>query len=210
MSTIQTVFQLDCKPSFFESITVGPSGTLIVTRQDNNEIWEIDSISGTGKCIVSVPDVDSVTGIAQVLPDVYAFGAGFYRLANHEGTVPGSYRVWVLDLRGTAPDVRLVVKMTEVGQLNGLAAWDAEAVLAADSYHGRIYHVELITGSYTVAFDDDSLKGPPNAPVRMGVNRIKVREVNGNKFVYYSTRLECCSAVFLWRKMLQPLALSRF
>ncbi|KAF5647853.1 6-phosphogluconate dehydrogenase [Fusarium tjaetaba] len=133
MSTIKTVFQLDCKPSFFESITVRPSGALIVTRQDTNEIWEIDSFSGTGKCIVTVPDVASVTGIAQVLPDVYAFGAGTYRLANHEGTVPGSYSFWVVDLRGTAPDIRLVVKMPEVGQLNGLAAWDAEAVLAADS-----------------------------------------------------------------------------
>ncbi|KAF5572746.1 hypothetical protein FPANT_12850 [Fusarium pseudoanthophilum] len=198
MSTIKTVLQLDCKPSFFESITVRPSGTLIVTRQDTNEIWEINPFSGTGKCIVTVSDVASVTGIAQVLPNAYAFGAGTYRLANHEGTVPGSYSIWVLDLRGTAPDVRLVVKMPEVGQLNGLAAWDAEAVLAADSYHGRIYHVDLITGSYTVAFDDDSLKDPPNAPVRMGVNGIKVRQVNGNKYVYYTntTRmLFCCVPV---------------
>ncbi|KAF5598615.1 hypothetical protein FPCIR_2912 [Fusarium pseudocircinatum] len=164
MSTIKTVFQLDSKPSFFESISVRSSGALIVTRQDTNEIWEIDPISETGKCIVTVPDVVSITGIAQVLPDVYAFGAGTYRLANHEGTVPGSYSTWVLDMRGTAPDVRLVVKMPEVGQLNGLAAWNAEAVLAADSYNGRIYHVDLITGSYTVVFDDNSLKDPPNAP----------------------------------------------
>ncbi|KAG5792264.1 hypothetical protein H9Q69_008692 [Fusarium xylarioides] len=194
MSTIKTVFQLDAKPSFFESITVRPSGTLIITRQDTNEIWEIDPISGTGKCIVTVLDVASVTGIAQVLPDVYAFGAGTYRLESHEGTVPGSYSVWVMDLRGTAPDVRLVVKMPEVGQLNGLAAWDAEAVLAADSYNGRIYHADLITGNYKVAFDDDSLKDPPNAPVRMGVNGIKVREVDGNKYVYYTntTRMLFC------------------
>ncbi|KAF5687187.1 hypothetical protein FDENT_5511 [Fusarium denticulatum] len=194
MSTIKTVFQLDSKPSFFESITVRSSGALIVTRQDTSEIWEIDPISGTGKCIVTVPDVDSVTGIAQVLPDVYAFGAGTYRLENHEGTVPGSYSVWVVDLRGTSPDLRLVVKMPEVGQLNGLAAWDAEAVLAADSYHGRIYHVDLITGSYIVAFDDDSLKDPPNAPVRMGVNGVKVREGDGIKYIYYTntTRMLFC------------------
>ncbi|RBQ79302.1 hypothetical protein FVER14953_21268 [Fusarium verticillioides] len=194
MSTIKTVFQLDVNPSFFECITVRPSGTLIVTRQDTNEIWEIDPISGAGKCIVTVPDVDSVTGITQVLPDVYAFGAGIYRLANHEGTVPGSYSIWVLDIRGTAPDVRLVVKMPEVGQLNGLAAWDAEAVLAADSYHGRIYHVDLITGSYTVAFDDNSLKDPPYAPVRVGVNGIKVRQGDGIKYVYYTntTKMLLC------------------
>ncbi|EXL91746.1 hypothetical protein NOF04DRAFT_16563 [Fusarium oxysporum II5] len=78
MSPIKTVFQLNFKPSFFESITVRPSGTLIVTRQDANEIWEIDPVSGAGKCIVTVPDAASVTGIAQVLPDVYAFGAGTY------------------------------------------------------------------------------------------------------------------------------------
>ncbi|KAF5539444.1 hypothetical protein FMEXI_8933 [Fusarium mexicanum] len=189
MSTIKTVFQLASKPSFFESITVRPCGTLIVTRQDTNEIWEIDPVSGTGKCIVAVPDVASVTGIAQVLPDVYAFGAGTYRLANHEGTVPGSYAIWVLDLRGAAPDLRLVIKMPEVGQLNRLAAWDVEAVLAADSYHGRIYHVDLITGSYIVAFDDDTLKDPLNAPVRMGVNGIKIRQVNGIQYVYYTNTM---------------------
>ncbi|KAI7763197.1 hypothetical protein LZL87_012234 [Fusarium oxysporum] len=194
MSTIKTVFQLDFKPSFFESITVRPSGTLIVTRQDANEIWEIDPISGTGKCIVTVPDVASVTGIAQVLPDVYAFGAGIYHLENHKGTVQGSCSVWVVDLRGTAPDVRLVVKMPEVGQLNGLAAWDAETVLAADSRHGRIYHVGLITGSYSVAFDDDILKDPLDTPVRMGINRIKVREADGIKYIYYTntTRMLFC------------------
>ncbi|KAF4435247.1 hypothetical protein FACUT_7351 [Fusarium acutatum] len=194
MSTLKTVFQLTSKPSFFESITVRPSGTLLVTRQDTNEIWEIDPASGNGKCVAAVPDVASVTGLAQVLPDVYALGAGTYRLANHEGTVPGSYSVWVIDLRGTAPDMRLVVKMPEVGQLNGLAAWDAEAVLAADSYHGRIYHVDLITGSYTTSFDDDSLKDPPNAPIRMGVNGVKVREADGIKYIYYSntTRMLFC------------------
>ncbi|KAF5971917.1 hypothetical protein FBULB1_8967 [Fusarium bulbicola] len=194
MSTIKTVFQLGSKPSFFESITVRPSGTLIVTRQDTNEMWEIDPVSGTGKCIVTVPDVVSVTGIAQVLPDVYAFGAGTYRLENHQGTVPGSYSVWVVDLRGTAPDLRLVVKMPEVGQLNGIAAWDAEAVLAADSYYGRIYHVDLITGSYIVSFDDTTLKDPPSAPVRMGVNGVKVRQVDGIQYVYYTntTRMLFC------------------
>ncbi|KAF4501981.1 hypothetical protein FAGAP_1772 [Fusarium agapanthi] len=171
MSAIKTVFQLDSKPSFFESITIRPSGTLIVTRQDTNEIWEIDPVSRAGKCIATVPDVASVTGIAQVLPDVYAFGAGTYRLENHQGTVTGSYSVWVVNLRGSEPDVRLVVKMPEVGQLNGLAAWDAEAVLAADS-----------------------LKDPPNAPVRMGVNGIKIRKVDGIKYIYYTitTRMLFC------------------
>ncbi|KAF4956530.1 hypothetical protein FSARC_11532 [Fusarium sarcochroum] len=194
MSTIKTVFQTDFKPSFFESITVRPSGVLLVTRQDVNEIWEIDPVSGTGKCIVTVPDVASVTGIAEVLPDVYTFGAGTYRLDNHEGTVPGSYSVWVVDLRGTEPDVRLVGKIPEVGQLNGIAAWDAETVLAADSHHGKIYRVNLVTSSYTVAFDDDILKDPPISPVRMGINGIKVRYVNGTKYIYYTntTRMLFC------------------
>ncbi|KAF5691724.1 hypothetical protein FCIRC_302 [Fusarium circinatum] len=154
------------------------SGTVIVTRQDTNEVWEIDPVSGTGKCIVTILDVVSVTGITQVLPGVYAFGAGTYRLSNHEGTVPGSYSVWVADLGGTAPDLRLVVKMPEVGQLNGLAAWNAEAVLAADSF----------------AFDENIWKGPPNAPIRRGVNGVKFRQVDGIQHVYYTntTRMIFC------------------
>lgn len=125
---------------------------------------------------------------------MYAFGGGIYHLENHEGTVPGSYSVWVVDLRGNKPDVRLVGKAPELGQLNGVATWDSETIVMADSYYGKVYQMNLITGSTSVCLEDDTLNDPPDAPVRMGVNGIKVRKNGGTKYIYYSstTRMLLC------------------
>ncbi|KAL4725733.1 hypothetical protein ACLX1H_007886 [Fusarium chlamydosporum] len=54
--SFKTVFQSDSNSSFFESILIRPSGALIVSRQDTNEIWEMDPLSGDGKCIINVSE----------------------------------------------------------------------------------------------------------------------------------------------------------
>ncbi|KAI0550472.1 hypothetical protein F4679DRAFT_572849 [Xylaria curta] len=159
--TAKTVFQLDSKPSFFESIVARPCGTLLVTRQDTNELWEIDPASGTGKCIINIPEVASLTGLTDVSTDIYAVGAGTYRLENHEGSVPGSYSVWVMDLfSGDEPH--------------------------AHSYYGKIYRINLADGKSSILFEHDILTDPPGSLVTMGVNDIKVRSVEGTKSLYFT------------------------
>ncbi|CAI6335537.1 unnamed protein product [Periconia digitata] len=192
------VFQLDSKPSFFESILVRPGGTLLLTRQDTNEFWEVDPISGSGNCIAKIPNVESLTGFTQISPDVYAVGAGSYRLANHEGTVPGSYSIWIVDLSDTPnsePKIHLVTKIPEIGQLNGVATWDSETILIADSYHGKIYRANVTSGTYSICFEHETTTDPPDTPLKMSVNGIKVRQdTSGTSYIYYTntTRLLFC------------------
>lgn len=188
------IFQLDTKPSFFENILTRPNGNLLLTRQDVNELWEVVSVTGSGKRLVTIPDVESLTGITEVSPDIYAVGAGIYRLANHEGTVPGSYSIWIIDLTSGEPQIRQAAKTPEIGQLNGIAAWDARTVLVADSHNGKIYCVDIVDGTSSVAFEDDTTRDAPGAPLQLSVNGIKVREVDGKKYIYYTntTRMLFC------------------
>ncbi|KAK1240979.1 hypothetical protein MKX08_000953 [Trichoderma sp. CBMAI-0020] len=191
-STSKVVFQLSTQPSFFESIVARPKGSLLLTRQDVNELWEVDPVTGTGNCVVTIPGVESLTGLCEVSPDVYAVGAGIYRVATHEGAVPGSFSLWIVNLTSTKPQFRQVVKMPEIGQLNGVAAWNNNTVLAADSYFGKIYRINLVDGTYSVCIDNDTTSDPPQSPVKMGANGIKVRRIGGITYVYYTNTTRLC------------------
>lgn len=186
------VFQLSTQPSFFESITARPNGSLLLTRQDVNELWEVDPVTGMGKCVVTIPGVESLTGFCEVSPDVYAVGAGIYRVATHEGAVPGSFSLWIVDLTGTEPQFRQVVKIPEIGQLNGVATWNTNTVLAADSYFGKIYRINLVNGTYSVCIDNNTTNDPPQSPVKMGANGIKVRSIGRKAYVYYTNTTRLC------------------
>lgn len=191
-STSKIVFQLSTQPSFFESIAARPKGSLLLTRQDVNELWEVDPVTGTGKCVVTIPGVESLTGFCEVSPDVYAVGAGIYRVATHEGAVPGSFSLWIVDLTGTEPKIRRVVEIPEIGQLNGIATWNKNNVLAADSCFGKIYRINLVDGTYSVCIDNDTTNDPPQSPVKMGANGIKVRSIGGITYVYYTNTTRLC------------------
>ncbi|KAL6885752.1 hypothetical protein GGI43DRAFT_388874 [Trichoderma evansii] len=182
-NTSKIIFQLSVQPSFFESIAACPNGSLLLTRQDVNELWEVDPATGTGKFIVTIPGVESLTGFCKVSPHVYAVGAGIYHVAAHEGAVPGSFSLWIVDLNGTKPQFCQVVKMPEIGQLNGIATWNANTILAADSYFGKIYRINLVDGTYSVCIDNDITNNPPQNPVKMGANGIKVRSIGGITYV---------------------------
>ncbi len=122
----RVVFQLPDVGSWFENIAVRASGTLLVTRVDVPEVWEVDPATGSGSLLATFPaPVGSITGITELTPDVFVVGAGQYNLGS--GTVAGSYGVYLLDLSGgSPPSPKLVVQMPEVGLLNGLTTWDAE------------------------------------------------------------------------------------
>lgn len=193
----QLIYQLPTTPSFFESIVSLPNGTLLVTRQDVPELWSLNPISKTGSCIAHIPAVQSLTGLAELSADVYVVGGGTYRVANHEGSVPGSYSIWLIDLSNPdaspAEKVRKVASVPEIGQVNGVERWDEQTVLVADSYFGKVYRVDVGSGTCEVCFEDEATTDAPGAPLRMSVNGIKVRwdAEQGRKYMYFTntTRL---------------------
>jgi hypothetical protein len=177
----KTIFQLDTKPTWFENIAVRPKGTLLVTRLDVPELWEIDPVTGSGKSILSIPNVKSLTGINELKPDVWAIGAGDYDMA--AGAVLGSWELWTADLSGPGePKVKLGAKVPEFGLLNGTATWDEHTVLAADSPGGKIYKIDLTTGTSSVCLEDELMLPPSEGQIPLGVNGVKIF----GKYVYFS------------------------
>ncbi|PVI01755.1 hypothetical protein DM02DRAFT_704385 [Periconia macrospinosa] len=196
----QLIYQLPTIPSFFESILALPNGTLLLSRQDVPELWEVNPTTKTGRRILHIPGVESLTGLTELSPNIYVVGGGTYRLMNHEGSVPGSYSLWLIDLSN--PDsseekFRKVASVPHIGQVNGLERWDDRTVLVADSYFGKIYRVDVVDGTSEVCFEDGATTtDAPGAPVRMSVNGIKVRwdGGEGGKYIYFTntTRLLFC------------------
>ncbi|KAF5005214.1 hypothetical protein FDECE_8335 [Fusarium decemcellulare] len=183
---VEIIFQEETQPSFFESICARSNGMLLVTRQDVNELWELNPFTRTGRCVLRITEVESLTGMCEVSLDVYAVGGGTYRVKTHEGPLPGTFGVWLADLTGDEPKVHQVTRIPEIGQLNGITAWDSQTILAADSYHGKVYRVNIQDGSSSVCIEHETMTDPPKSPVRMGVNGLKIRTVDGGRELYYS------------------------
>lgn len=171
----RVVFQLPDKYSWFENIAITSTGTILATRIDAPELWDINPVTGEGKVLVKLPaPLTSLTGITEPKPGLFVIGAG-QRNATIDA-VPGSFEVWTIDI--SVPDAapKRVVAVPPVGLLNGMTTWDASRVLIADSTHGKIYLIDIENGIYSAVVDDELLAPGKGAFVPLGVNGIKVRD----------------------------------
>ncbi len=168
----RVVFQLADIGTWFENIAVRPSGTLLATRLDVAELWEIDPATGSGSALVTFPEpLKSLTGITEVSPDVFAVGAGQYNLG--AGTVAASFGVYLVDLNSASPVPKLVTQIPEAGLINGMTTWGADILLVGDSEFGALYKVDVAAGTYTKLLADETMGSPEEAPLQIGINGIK-------------------------------------
>lgn len=186
----RVIFQLPNVGSWFENIAVRSTGTILATRVDVPELWEINPATGTGTAIATFPPpISTVTGITELTPEVFALGVGQYNLGT--GTVPGSYSIWTLDLSSSSADgtyhPKLVTQIPEAGLINGLTTGDAGKgiVLAADSEFFALYKIDIPSGSYTKTLADETMTVPPGAPIQLGINGVKIR----NGYLYFTNSM---------------------
>lgn len=189
MAVSKTLFQLTDQPTWFENIAIRPNGILLTTRLDVPEVWSIDPATGTGTCLLRLPasePANALTGICQVTPDVFAIGATIYDLTG-VGPTAGSGSVWVVDLTGETVTLCKVADTSEIGVINGMATWDSKTVLLTDCLHGKIYRLDIETGIYSIALEDETMTLPPNAPFPFAINGLKVHRAPSQAYVYYTT-----------------------
>ena len=172
----RTVFQLPNVGSWFENIAVRLTGLLLVTRLDVPQLWQIDPTTGTGAALITFPPpITSLSGVVELTPNVFAIGAG---QQNANGTIPGSWGVWTVDLTPAQPrPPRLLVQVREAALVNGLAVLgdDGATLLASDSQSGVLYSIDARTGRYAAAARDPTMASPPGAPLAIGINGLKTR-----------------------------------
>ncbi|KPM40335.1 hypothetical protein AK830_g6231 [Neonectria ditissima] len=192
MASVKTLFQLSSKPTWFENISIRPNGTLLATRLDVPELWCIDPVSSTGSSLFRLPltpddPTNALTGICEIRPDVFAIGAGIYDMAGGTGPKPGSFSVWLADLTGTEPHVFKIADTPEIATINGMATWDEQTALVTDCLSGKIYKLDISSGAYSIALEDESMTLPANAPFPISINGLKVHRTPTQAYVYYTT-----------------------
>jgi hypothetical protein len=129
-------------------------------------------------------NADSVFGISELSPDVFAVATGYYSATT--GPTQGSSSLWTVDLAPLSsalpPTVRKIADLKDAKVVNGIAALNANTVLLADSFGGTVLSVDVTTGEARVVSEDASLAPDFNASLPIGVNGMKV--VGG--YLYYT------------------------
>ncbi|KAF5620490.1 hypothetical protein F52700_11218 [Fusarium sp. NRRL 52700] len=197
MSNTRTIFQLDSQPTWFENIALRPSGTILATRLDVPEVWEIDPEKSTGSKILPIPLPDDIqnpalTSICCLKPDVFAIAAGSFDMMGGSKPKPGSWSIWLADLAGEQPKMTKIADMTEIGMINGIATWDENTALVTDCLYGKAYKLSVATGSYNVTLEDDTFTIPPDAPFQVGLNGSQVHRFSEQTYLYYTTTSRFC------------------
>jgi hypothetical protein len=194
LATVTPVYRF-AKGTWVENIAVRANGNLLVTRNDQPELWQVEAPSS--KPAVSLvhhfANATRLAGITEFAPDQFAVITSDAPKPNEMGS-KGPGHIWRVDLSGASGGGALakakVTRVTETASpvpnstwLNGLAALPgpATAVLAGDSQVGMVYRVDLATGKAAVALADaDTMDGYGVA----GVNGVRVR---GNMLYYTNT-----------------------
>ncbi|KAF4209090.1 hypothetical protein CNMCM8927_007457 [Aspergillus lentulus] len=200
--TVRDIFQFPDNGSFIDNVVVRPDGTLLLSRIDVPEVWSVDPQTGSGALAYSFAqqssDITAVFGITEIEHDVFAVVAGKFQLQGFAAE-QGSFAVWRLDFnddgnydvlevpwwgdgestltKNTPSQVTKIVDIPEAKALGASTLYkprhDARYLLIADSPDGMIWRVDLDSGEYAVALQDESMLPAPNAPP-MGVNGIHV------------------------------------
>ncbi|RGP67229.1 hypothetical protein FSPOR_6118 [Fusarium sporotrichioides] len=192
MASTKTLFQLTSRPTWFENIAIRSNGIIVTTRLDVPEIWAIDPETSSGFQVLRVPLPDEIpnqalTGICSLKPDVFAIGAGSFDIIGGANPKPGSWSIWLADLTTEQPKVTKVADMPVIGMINGIAAWDDNTVLVTDCLNGKVYKLDVETGSYNVGLEDETMTIPADAPFQFGINGIKVHRTSEQTYIYYTT-----------------------
>ncbi len=158
--------------AWIENLVVRPNGQLLLARLDTPELWSYDPAAKTGAKVVGFSGALSLTGIAELTPDVYAVITGNFSTRGFS-VKSGSWAVWTVDLTGAAPKATLVKLVPESGFFIGVTPLDKDNVLIADAGKATLYKMQLSTGAYSVVLTDASMKAPAQGSLVEGVHGLK-------------------------------------
>ncbi|KAJ4356003.1 uncharacterized protein N0V89_004029 [Didymosphaeria variabile] len=184
----RTVFQFP-KPTWLENIATTRTGHLLtgVLNKAPAELHIVDPFgtyeasSANATLLHSFPGVNTVFGISEYAPDLFAVATGDYSPST--GATKGTYAVWTVDI--SRPDdtkVHKIADLPNIEVINGLAALNKDAILLADSFAGTVVRLDVKTGrSHTVINDGSTAFAAP-----LGVNGLKVLHATNPPTLYYT------------------------
>ena len=159
--------------TWLENLAIRSNGNILTGIIGRPELWQVNPFTESASLVHSFTSVNSVFGITEYAPDVFAVAVGNYSpVLQH-----GSYSVWSADFHASPAKIEHVVDVRPAGVLNGLTTLSTEhqTVLAADSATGDIYRVDMRTGAYEVVLRDE-LTSPVPGSGKLAVNGIRIHE----------------------------------
>ena len=173
-SAVRQVYQFK-EQMALENLEPRSNGQLVLTVSSQPEVYNLDpSKPGQPPTLVhQFPNVSSVTGIAEIAPDVFAVVAGNWSAVTLTA-VPGTFSIWSIDFTTSSPTAKMIAPMPEAAALNGAATLDGspDLLLIADSTLGAVWRLNVTTGDYSIAIQDPLLSNW-SSPIPIGINGIR-------------------------------------
>ncbi|KAK7189258.1 hypothetical protein DPSP01_003382 [Paraphaeosphaeria sporulosa] len=193
----RTVFQFP-KPTWLENIATTRTGHLLtsVLNRAPAELHIVDpsaiynASTANATLLHAFPGVNTVFGISEYAPDLFAVAVGNYSPAT--GATKGTYAVWSVDVSSLASSssssakptskVRKLASLPNASVINGIAALNKDAILIADSFAGSILRLDISSGrTHTAINDSTTAFASP-----LGVNGVKVSHATDPPTLYYT------------------------
>ena len=159
-----------------ENMAARSNGHLLLTGSNQPYLYDIDpsASSPSPSQLPSIPGVIGVLGIAETSADVFAVAAG-----NYTDLVPAnnSFSIWEVDMNQTPePTVKLITAIEAAEGLNGMAALNgfSGSILVADSKKSAVWKVDVSTGAYSVAIQNDGFAPNSTPPQSLGINGLRM------------------------------------
>ncbi|KAH8683178.1 hypothetical protein BGZ60DRAFT_399572 [Tricladium varicosporioides] len=165
---------------FVENIAVRSNSQLLTTSMSVPQLYQIDPTVAvpTATAIYTFASNTGTSGIAEVLPDVFAVVTGIWDLANTRA-VNNSINVWTVNLTGASPVVNNICNVVNTTIFNAISRIPGtpRLILAADSALGAVWRVDLLTGVYGVAFSSPLFTPVSSATgSNLGINGMQVKD----------------------------------
>ena len=159
-----------------ENLAPRSNGHLLLTASNQPFLYDIDptASSPSPSKLPSIPGVLSVLGIAEISPDVFAVAAGNYSSSMVPTT--GSFGIWQVDMTQAEPTVKLITQIPTAEGLNGMAALNgfSGTILVADTILGAVYKVDVSTGAYSIAIQNDDFAPVAGHTPAFGINGLRM------------------------------------
>lgn len=178
---------------WLENLYARSNGQLLINSQSAPELYLLDPAYPDQKNLVynfpnTNPGLTGLGGIVETTPDTFAIIVGDLNHTTVTGS-QGSFSIWTINLEGypeKKPQVKKVISLPDATFLNGLTRLDDPTViLACDSYDGRVYRVDTITGDLAIVMQpDNTTTSPPGERFFIGIDGIRVYRP-GNSFTTY-------------------------
>nr|POE88414.1 hypothetical protein CFP56_11642 [Quercus suber] len=174
--------------TWIENIAVRRNGSLLLTSLLG--LGGLTSLDPAGNAhpvtiVDTFPGVNSTVGIVEARADVFFVIGSNYTIGATTRPEQGTNTVFEVDFNARdesgRPVVRVLARVRDAVELNGLTKYNDTLLLAADSGLGAVWGIDTHTGSYHIVAKDVLMQPEPPSE-ELGINGVRYRPETGKLY----------------------------